>query len=108
MGKRNWEALLFRATAIAIALWIAARAVAPLYRLRGKMGSWDAAWAVVAQAPGYWIAAAAVRLLAGVLLFWIALRFRRPGCPAGYAALLFAALLSVALDLVLWLAFEFG
>ncbi len=108
MARQDWEALLFKATAVAVALWIAARAVAPFYRLRSKIGSWDGAWAVVSHDLGYWIAAAAVRILVGLLLFWIALRFRQPGRSAGYVALLIASLVSVVFDLVLWLVFRLG
>ena len=109
MDKRKWEPFLFSAVATATALSIALRALfVPFHRLQAKAGGWNYAWEFVSERPGRWAAAVLVRLLVGLLLFWIALRCRRRGIAAGYWAMAGAALAIVVIDFILFAQFHFG
>ena len=108
MGRRNWAPLLFAALAVLLGLWAVLRSFSPFYRLRSKVGSWEGAWEIVAQNPGYWAGAVAARMLVGALLIWFALRWRQRGLMTGYAGLAIAAAAIHIAELGLWLFARLG
>ena len=102
MGKRNWEPRLFATAFVMVGLWAALRAVfAPFYRVRSKLGSWEQAWQIVAQAPGLWFVAVLVRALVGAFLLWLILHLRRRSPTASYFGVAIAAFVIPAADIVL-------